>query len=413
MVCNVTKALCERKTYKRLVCVLFFLHMIFVLGYLGLYTGSDVRHITEDQMVRKYPNQYFQTKKVKRILYWKPFLDDTIDKSDNVCLERCEAKCEIISKKTDIAKADAVNFHLTDLWPENWNIGTRSTIDFPSYRRPDQVWIVSNMEPPQHLWGDLKVFNGLFNWTQWYRTDADIHWRYGSPYKLTEREKANVYAVASKRNIFKEKSKEIIGRISNCMDINRRYKVIAEMRKYLDIDMFGGCYNNPCGDNPRDELDKACREIMKEYKFYLAFENNDCKDYVTEKYWQSLYREQIPIVNWKSLNRSIVIPNSYINVYDFRDIKSLADYISKVSSNETLYNSYFEWMKSYASWDRCTSCQVCRALHDEDKPAQVIEDFDSWVRNDICQKVEVGMKHSMAISYLPYITQIDSLSYLF
>ena len=248
------------------------------------------------------------------------------------------------------------------------------------------------MEPPQHLWGDLTVFNGLFNWTQWYRTDADIHWLYGHAYKLTEREKLHSTKVPL-RNFFKEKSRGISGRISNCMDSNRRYKIIKEMQKYLDIDMYGLCYNKPCGHS-RSEFDKSCNDLLKQYKFYLAFENNDCKDYVTEKYWQSLQREQIPIVNWKMLNRDLVIPNSYINIFDFKDIKSLTNYIKKVSENETLYNSYFNWKRSYVNWGPCTACQICDALHDENRAMQVVEDLDAWVRNDICQKVGVGVSRS-------------------
>ena len=382
----------EIKIDKRWIFAILCLQTIIVFAFLNSNDGSHVRHVTEDQLIRRFPNKYFERKLVKKILYWKPFMDDNIAEAEKSCLQSCEVKCEIITNKSDIAYADAVNFHLSDLWPENWRIGTRLTIEFPTIRRPDQVWIVSNMEPPQHLWGDLKVFNGVFNWTQWYRSDADIHWYYGSPYKLSEREKSMAYKAKSGLNVFKQKSKEILGRISNCMDINRRYKVIAEMQKYLKIDMFGKCYNNPCGTNPTDERDESCNKMMTDYKFYLAFENNDCKDYVTEKYWQSLHRKQIPIVNWKSLNRSLVIPNSYINIYDFKDIRSLASHIKEVSENETLYYSYFEWKKVYTSWHQCTSCQICQALHDENKPAQLIEDFDGWVRNDVCEKVEVSVK---------------------
>ena len=319
------------------------------------------------------------------------FLDDTILEVETRSLASCRARCEVTGDKSEIANVDAVNFHLSNVWAKNWRFGTRSIIQLPSYRRPEQVWIISNMEPPQHLFGDLKVFNGLFNWTQWYRTDADIQWLYGHPYKLTEREKANVYSKIAKNNVFKSKTKGICGRISNCMDTNRRYKTIKEMQKYLDIDMYGLCYDNLCGDY-RSPTDKSCNALLKQYKFYLAFENNDCKDYVTEKCWQSLNGEQIPVVNWKSINRSIVIPNSYINVHDFRDIKSLSEYIKKVSENETLYNSYFDWKKVYVNWHESTACQICEALHDESRAAQVYQDFDSWVRNDVCEKVEVCIR---------------------
>ena len=368
-----------------------FLYVIVWCFLLSLFTGSSIRQTDEDTVVRKLTNhQGFHQKEVKRILIWEPFIHDNIAELENACLKTCEKRCEVTTDKTDIHNVDAVNFHLTDLWSKYWSIGTRSIINLPTYRRPDQVWIISNMEPPQHLWGDLDIFAGMFNWTRWYRNDADIHWTYGHSHSLDTKEGQVASELFQKRNFFHEKSKEVVGRISNCMDNNRRYITIKEMQKYLDIDMFGACYNKPCGENPKDETDKACDQILKQYKFYLAFENNDCRDYVTEKYWNSLSREQVPIVNWKSLDRKIVIPNSYINVYDFKDLKSLSAYVKKVGDNETLYNSYFEWKKSYKNWQHCSSCQICHALHDESRPAQIIEDLDSWVRNDICEKVGVS-----------------------
>ena len=376
--------------------IVLFLYWILAVGIWNLLHDTDVRHMTEDEIIMRFPNTHFQKKEIKKILIWKPFISDNIGEMESQCLKACKAKCEIYTDKNDITNADAINFHLSGLWDKYWSIGTRSVIKLPKYRRPDQVWVISNMEPPQHLWGDLKVFNGLFNWTQWYRTDSDIKWLYGGPYKLNKTEEEHAIIQMSKRNIFNEKSREICGRISNCMDSNRRYTIISEMQHYLDIDMYGLCYNHPCG-NTRHEQDTSCNNVIKQYKFYLAFENNDCKDYVTEKYWYSLEREQIPIVNWKLLNRNMVIPNSFINIYDFKDIESLTRYIKEVSENETLYNSYFDWKKTYANWHQCTACQICEALHDKDRTAQVYEDFDSWVRNDICEKVGVGISKLVSL----------------
>lgn len=345
-----------------------------------------VENVNNDHFIRQYPNKHFKEKEEKRILIWQPHIGVDLADLENRCLKRCPVKCKATDDKNEIENVDAIDFHLSNLWPEIWNIGTRSTIQFPTYRRPDQVWMVSNMEPPQHLWGDLKVFNGVFNWTRWYRLDATVSWLYGFPYKLNETEKANATEQMRGRNIFREKTKGIMGRISNCVAQNKRYKTIQEMQKYLDMDMYGLCYDKPCG-NPTDQWDKSCDVIMKQYKFYLAFENNDCRDYVTEKYWFALGRDQIPIVNWRSMNPNVAIPGSYINIYDFKDIKTLAHYIKRVSDNETLYNSYFDWKKVYANNMLCPSCDVCLALHDRDRPAQVVEDLDGWVRNDICDKI--------------------------
>lgn len=39
-------------------------------------------------------------------------------------------------------------------------------------------------------------------------------------------------------------------------------------------------------------------------------------------------------------------PNSFISALDFEGPRELAAYIKQVASNQTLYNSYFEWRKN-------------------------------------------------------------------
>ena len=54
------------------------------------------------------------------------------------------------------------------------------------------------------------------------------------------------------------------------------------------------------------------------YKFYLAFENSDCEDYITEKFWRTLNKTlSIPIVMGKGNYKALAPPNSYIHVDDF------------------------------------------------------------------------------------------------
>ena len=36
--------------------------------------------------------------------------------------------------------------------------------------------------------------------------------------------------------------------------------------------------------------------VSKKYKYYLAFENSNCVDYITEKFWDSLKHKLLPIV---------------------------------------------------------------------------------------------------------------------
>lgn len=366
--------------------------VFFILVFWVTERNTEVR-VQSSKFVRKERFvEDFQRNSLQpyRILYWKPFNHvKQIDK-ERVCMEQCPVKCILTDNKSDIENVDLVNFHLTNLWTENWKINTKAIIKFPSYRRPDQIWLLTNLEPPPNLFGNLRVFNGIFNWTMWYRSDATVHLPYGFPTRLNASETVSMFKTMQTRNFYKEKSGEVTGVASNCKDSNRRYRFVKSLKKYLDVNMFGYCYNKICGDPLEHD---SCDNVTSKYKFYLALENSRCKDYVTEKYWWSLKREHIPIVNWdlNSVNENIPIPGSYISVSDFRDVKSLANYIKHVSKNETLYNSYFQWKKRYKVTKSCTSCQACKALYEgRQRHRQVIVDLDGWVRADVCSKVEVS-----------------------
>ncbi|XP_053388536.1 alpha-(1,3)-fucosyltransferase fut-3-like [Mercenaria mercenaria] len=340
--------------------------------------------------VTYFSERNFHKNVSKKILIWTPIFSDTIIEYCEQCKSNCNdiCKCTFTVNKSEITTADAVIFQNFDLFPRsvNWKIGTKTTISFPTYRRPDQVWILFNMEPPSNMFWDPAILNGVFNWTAWYRQDATLMWLYGSKYTLNHSESNDARKLFGKTNFHQEKSREVAGMISNCKDQAERYKLVHKMQNFVTVDMYGGCYDRPCGSVMKP---KSCDEILKQYKFYLALENSLCKDYVTEKYWNALKREQIPIVNWKNISEDIVISNSYINVFDFKDIKSLANYVKKVSSNATLYNSYFLWKTKYKDKGTPVTFELCRLLSRNSYQRQVYSDFGNWIRDDICPKVTV------------------------
>ena len=63
----------------------------------------------------------------------------------------------------------------------------------------------------------------------------------------------------------------------------RRYG--ETLQRYLPVDVYGVCGNLSCdGTNDVD-----CGNLLKDhYKFYLAFENIMCDDYITEKFFRAL-----------------------------------------------------------------------------------------------------------------------------
>lgn len=377
---------------KRLL--IYFTGVIVIVFFIVCALSSDRQtgFNTNSSYKMVYENKHFKAKSVKVILKWTSMFQHGTVAGDRKCLSECEAKCIVTDDKSQIENADAVEFHLSDIWTKFWRINTKSVIEFPKYRRADQVWILGNMEPPPHLWGNIRILNGLFNWTKWYRSDADILWPYGEVYRYNRTEHLEALNKYKNRNFYREKSKEVLLRISNCFDPGRRYKIVKNIEQFVKVDKYGACYHKICGDSQHPD-DQSCSNLMKQYKFYLAFENDNCKDYVTEKYWMTLERDQIPIVNWKSINPSSVIPKSFINIFDFDSIEQFAEYLKQVSKNETLYNSYFEYKKIYTNRrTTCHACDTCHALHEKNRLAQVYTDIDAWVQDDFCQKVGVSDK---------------------
>lgn len=69
--------------------------------------------------------------------------------------------------------------------------------------------------------------------------------------------------------------------VSNCHARNRRLQYARQLSKYISVDIYGACGSHHC---PR--TDPNCLEMLdKDYKFYLAFENSNCRDYITEKFF--------------------------------------------------------------------------------------------------------------------------------
>ena len=233
------------------------------------------------------------------------------------------------------------------------------------------------------VFGDLGAWQGVFNWAWSYTRNAGIYAPYGQYKRLTMAKRLNRNKMAmDKFDYFENKTKHGgLAIISNCIDDARRYKLIDYFRKFINIDVFGKC-GNPLPDDDN---------LKSSYQFYLAIENSDCRKYVTEKYWSTLMRNQIPIVAWKQPTDGLVIPNSYINVYDFKDLAAAGAYIKDVSENRTMYNSYFDWKLIYKQVFKMGFCTLCKELKDSNKNAQVYHDMHGWLSSSVCEPVSVSI----------------------
>ncbi|EUB56139.1 Glycoprotein 3-alpha-L-fucosyltransferase A [Echinococcus granulosus] len=106
------------------------------------------------------------------------------------------------------------------------------------------------------------------------------------------------------------------------------------------VDVYGGMgRETPPGRDP-------LQWISEHYKFYLAFENSNCRYYITEKVTVNALRNgMVPIVlgAYKEDYESVLPPYSYINVDDFKSISELVQYLLYLDRNDTAYAEYFAW----------------------------------------------------------------------
>ena len=178
------------------------------------------------------------------------------------------SNCEMTYDDGEVTSADAVIFHLHRL------AGPPS--DVP--RSHGQLWIWMSDESPYNVLmtakdKTLNHYNGYFNWSMTYRMDSDVPVPYGRTVPLPK----DKY-LENVEDFFSKKSKNITILGSNCGGRNGRYEFIKDLKKYIPVDIYGACGPLKCPGH----FNKDCLAI-NDYKFYLAFENSNCDDYVTEK----------------------------------------------------------------------------------------------------------------------------------
>ena len=120
---------------------------------------------------------------------------------------------------------------------------------------------------------------------------------------------------------------------------------------HIRVDSFGGCLNNAQSAQAQAR-DKSNADLYASYKFVLAIENSNCEDYVTEKLIDALSSTAVPIVasrDGKPDYRRFAPRHSYINIYDYKSAKELADHLNYLSNNETAYNEYLWFRRAPAN----------------------------------------------------------------
>lgn len=156
----------------------------------------------------------------------------------------------------------------------------------------------------------------------------------------------------------------------------------------IQVDVFGKCGNLT---TPKENVNDF---LEKNYKFYFAFENTLCIDYVTEKLFKVMDFYIIPVVYAGANFSRFAPPKSYIDANSFATVENLAAYLKYLSENPKEYVKFFWWKKYYKArtieqFDFAPShmCKICKKFNDPflATKRQTYLNIKDWFQKDVCK----------------------------
>uniref|UniRef100_A0A8C9A9N0 Fucosyltransferase n=1 Tax=Prolemur simus TaxID=1328070 RepID=A0A8C9A9N0_PROSS len=337
------------------------------------------------------------------LLWWEPFggRGGATRQPPDCRLRFNISGCRLLTDRAAYGEAQAVLFHHRDLvkrppdWPPPWGAQVRiaeelelrvlddeeeavaaaKALATAGPRPPGQRWVWMNFESPSHSPGLHSLAGDLFNWTLSYRADSDVFVPYGYLYTRShpgDQPLGLVPPLARKRGL-------VAWVVSHWDERQARVRYYHQLSRHISVDVFGR------GGPGQPVPDSGLLHTVARYKFYLAFENSQHLDYITEKLWRnSLLAGAVPVVLGPDrANYERFVPRSaFIHVDDFPSAASLAAYLLFLDRNPAVYRRYFSWRRSYAVhitsfWDEpwCRACQAVQMAGDRPKS---IRNLASW-----------------------------------
>uniref|UniRef100_A0A2K6G1Z4 Fucosyltransferase n=1 Tax=Propithecus coquereli TaxID=379532 RepID=A0A2K6G1Z4_PROCO len=284
-----------------------------------------------------------------------------------VSLSRCSemlpgaADCHLSADRSVYPQAHGVIVHHRDV------MYSPTTQLPPSPRPPGQRWVWFNMESPTNSW-HLQAMDGRFNLTMSYRSDSDIFVPYGW---LEPWPGQPAHAVVN----LSAKTELAAWVVSNWRPDSARVRYYQALQMHLKVDVYGR--------NHKPLPQSGMAQLLARYKFYLAFENSQHRDYITEKLWRNAMDAwAVPVVLGPGRDNyeRFLPPDAFIHVDDFRSPRDLARYLQVLDKDQTRYLGYFRWREALRprafSW-ALAFCKACWQLQQESR-YQTVPSLASW-----------------------------------
>lgn len=409
LVCHQVKLLPAKKV---LFVIVFLYFTLFILGRLDQNHQETVDSNYEvnnfgtnvNLLVNKTRHRQVPKSELKKILFWNDAYGvRTYDVGfgqqhfyENLCPD---TRCLTTSNRSylnSVEDFDAIVIHQRGI---DW-------ADMPKKRRPQQRYIHWVIESSQYLYMDIHNLDNYFNWTMTYKKNSDFYLPYGRVFAKRQHPPAGSPELEQIIREFGQNNQHLAHNrsdnkaawfVSHCATQARREKYVKELQKFMPVQVYGKCATS---FHKKDERLTCSRQdesecylmLENKYKFYLSFENSLCSDYVTEKFFNVLKYDVIPVTFNGADMTSIAPPHSYVHALDYKNPEELAKALKDIANDDALYASYFWWRDYYeirnSAQDRAQAyCDLCSRLNDPQEPVKVYKDMhDWWVNDSHCKK---------------------------
>ncbi|XP_072320147.1 alpha-(1,3)-fucosyltransferase 4-like [Eucyclogobius newberryi] len=286
------------------------------------------------------------------------------------CWARYQIKgCRLTDDPLEYPHVDAVVVHHREV--------ATGAVELPWEPRPRaQKWIWMNYESPTHtpaLWR----FEGKFNLTLTYRADSDIFLPYGylEP-GVAQSPGAHLLHAPPRARL--KRPRLVAWVISNWSESQARVAFFYELQRYVRVDVYGRL------GLPLAVGSGSVVRLLSRYQFYLALENSQHTDYITEKLWNAVVAGAVPVVLGASRRNyeRFLPPKAFIHVNDFPSVRGLARYLLMLHRNPSRLWHHLDWREGYSAvqpafWAH-HYCTACRAVRESFGTTQVVHSLEQW-----------------------------------
>ncbi|KAI6241900.1 Glyco-tran-10-N domain-containing protein [Aphelenchoides fujianensis] len=158
--------------------------------------------------------------------------------------------------------------------------------------------------------------------------------------------------------------------ISNCKTRSKRELYIDEFKRRYPhlLQLYGKCYDKRGAKCTEEE---CLLPNLRSHRFFFAFENAVCTNYVTEKFFR-IKRLIVPVVLRRADYRRLLPDDAFIAVDDFESMSGLAAHLERLIADPSLYLRYFRWTRLLERRDsprqlEAALCAACGRLYDDDE----------------------------------------------